>query len=357
MARTNTNRKSTIYDIAKATGSSISAVSMVLNGTWTRYRIKEETANRILASAKQLGYNVNLKARGLRLSRSGLAGMILPHYRNRFFAGLAETFEDHARSRGLCPIVVSTQRDPAVEVSVTETLISQQVELLFIAGVRNPTPLDALCSAAGIPCINVDLPGPGAPSVVSDNRGGARTLTDALMEKMVARGNAPGELLFLGGVADEYATDMRIAGYRDAFEARGISPAADAVECFGYDASSSRRALARRYENIGKLPAGLLMNSITAFEGLVQFASRLSPDALRSTAVGCFDWDPFAAHLPFEVTMMRQNVQGIIAEAFALADKHDMTSHPLVIVPTDFGPMSGEDDRTVETETVRKLEV
>jgi len=350
MARSSSGRKSTIYDIAKATGSSTSAVSMVLNGTWARYRIKEETAKRILASAEQLGYNANMKARGLRLSRSGLAGMILPHYRNRFFAGLAENFEEQARSRGLCPIVVSTQRDPAVELNVTETLISQQVELLFIAGVRNPTPLDDLCSAARIPCINVDLPGPGAPSVVSDNRGGARALTDALMEKMIARGNAPGELLFLGGVVDEYATEMRIAGYRDAFEARGISPAAGAVECFGYGASSSRRALARRYENLGRLPAGLLMNSITAFEGLVQFASRLPREAWQSTVVGCFDWDPFAAHLPFEVTMMRQDVQKIILEAFALADSHDTTARPLVVVPTGFGEMLDEDDLTIKTE-------
>ena len=53
----------------------------------------------------------DLKARGLRLSRSGLAGMIVPHYRNRFFAGLAEAFEAEARSRGLCPVVVSTERD------------------------------------------------------------------------------------------------------------------------------------------------------------------------------------------------------------------------------------------------------
>ncbi|MEW6339164.1 MAG: LacI family DNA-binding transcriptional regulator [Paraburkholderia sp.] len=348
MARTNPNRKSTIYDIAKATGSSISAVSMVLNGTWARYRIKEETANRILASAEQLGYNVNMKARGLRLSRSGLAGMILPHYRNRFFAGLVENFEDYARSRGLCPIVVSTQRDPAVELSVTETLISQQVELLFIAGVRNPTPLNDRCASAGIPCINVDLPGPAAPSVVSDNRGGARALTDVLMDKMTARGASADELLFLGGVVDEYATDMRIAGYRDAFAARGITPAADAVDCFGYDASSARRALARRYESLGRLPAGLLMNSITAFEGLVQFASSLPRDAWQSSVVGCFDWDPFAAHLPFEVTMMRQDVRKIIAEAFALADAQDTAAHPLVIVPTGFGPMSGEDDRTVE---------
>jgi LacI family fructose operon transcriptional repressor len=317
MARSSSGRKSTIYDIAKATGSSTSAVSMVLNGTWARYRIKEETAKRILDSAEQLGYNVNMKARGLRLSRSGLAGMILPHYRNRFFAGLAENFEEQARSRGLCPIVVSTQRDPAVEMSVTETLISQQVELLFIAGVRNPTPLDDLCSAAGIPCINVDLPGPGAPSVVSDNRGGARALTDALMEKMIARGNAPG---------------------------------VDAVECFGYGAVSSRRALARRYESLGRLPAGLLMNSITAFEGLVQFASRLPREAWHSTVVGCFDWDPFAVHLPFEVTMMRQDVQKIILEAFALADSHDTTARPVVVVPTGFGQMLDEDELPIKTE-------
>jgi LacI family fructose operon transcriptional repressor len=351
MARINPGRKSTIYDIAKATGSSTSAVSMVLNGTWTRYRIKEETANRILASAQQLGYNVNMKARGLRLSRSGLAGMILPHYRNRFFAGLAETFEDQARSRGLCPIVVSTQRDPSVEVSVTETLLSQRVELLFIAGVRNPTPLNALCSEAGVPSINLDLPGAGAPSVVSDNRGGARALTDVLIEKMRARGDSPEELVLLGGVANEYATEMRIAGFRDAFEARQLKPAVDAVECCGYSASAARHALARRYERLGRLPAGVLMNSITAFEGLVQFASQLPRDAWQSVVVGCFDWDPFAAHLPFDVTMLRQDVQKIISEAFALADSPDTSAdspdtsaRPLVVVPTGFGQIFDEAD-------------
>jgi LacI family fructose operon transcriptional repressor len=350
VARISTGRKSTIYDIAKATGSSAAAVSMVLNGTWTRYRIKEETANRILESAQQLGYNVNMKARGLRLSRSGLAGMILPHYRNRFFAGLAETFEEQARSRGLCPIVVSTQRDPSVEATVTETLLSQRVEVLFIAGVRNPTPLNAQCSMAGVPCINVDLPGAGAPSVVSDNRGGARALTDVLIDKMRVRGDAPGGLVFLGGVANEYATEMRIAGFRDALEAWRISPAADAVDCCGYNPSAARRALARRYESLGRLPAGLFINSITAFEGLVQFTSQLSREALQSAVVGCFDWDPFAAHLPFEVTMMRQDVQKIISEAFALADTHDTTAHPLVVVPTGFGRMLDEDDQMIKKE-------
>ena len=348
MAGNNPGRKSTIYDIAKEAGSSTSTVSMVLNGTWARYRIKEETANRILETAQKLGYAVNMKARGLRLSRSGLAGMVLPHYRNRFFAGLAQTFEDQARSRGLCPIVVGTQRDPAVEVSVTETLLSQRVELLFIAGVRNPTPLNELCSAAGVRCINLDLPGDGAPSVVSDNRAGARAITAVLIDKLLARGASPSELLLLGGIADEYATATRTAGFRDAFEARGIAPAEDAIEWCGYNAAAAKRVLSVRYEKYGRLPAGLLMNSITAFEGLVQFTATLPPEAWKSAIVGCFDWDPFAAYLPFDVTMLRQDVQAIIAEAFALVEKNEPEDRSLIYVPMGFGKMFEEAEETKE---------
>src|SRR3954471_4077046 len=138
MAKKSLRRKSTIYDIALAAKSSPTAVRLVLNDSWQQHRIKAETAATILDWAERLGYAVNLKARGLRLSRSGLAGMIVPHYRNRFFAGLAEAFEAEARSRGLCPVVVSTQRDAGIEANVIKTLLAQQVEFLFIAGVHDP---------------------------------------------------------------------------------------------------------------------------------------------------------------------------------------------------------------------------
>jgi len=144
MAPAKGQRKSTIYDIATSTGTSPATVSMVLNGTWQRYRISEATATRILDAARTLDYNVNMKARGLRLARSGLAGMIMPHYRNRFFAGLSETFEAGARARGFCPMVVSTQRNPETERDVVERLLSHQVEFLFIVGVAHPEPLNDL---------------------------------------------------------------------------------------------------------------------------------------------------------------------------------------------------------------------
>ena len=120
-------KRSTIYDIAARAETLASTVSLVLNGSWQRYRINPETAKRVLETSDRLGYNINLRARGLRLKQSRLAGMVIPHYRNRFFAGLAETFEHEVRRRGLCPLVVSTQGDPATEGRVVETLVAQQV--------------------------------------------------------------------------------------------------------------------------------------------------------------------------------------------------------------------------------------
>ncbi len=271
MARSQSERRSNIYDIAEATQASPSTVSLVLNGAWARYRIKEKTANRVLKAAQDLGYSVNMTARGLRLSRSGLAGMILPHYRNRFFAGLAEAFEANARQRGLCPIVVSTQRDEAIEASVTNTLLSQQVEFLFIAGASNTKTLNALCRTASTPCINLDLPGSDAPSVVTDNYAGAYALTEKLIATQLKRRTAPRELLFLGGFAGEHATERRIAGFRDAIAASAVGVTPE-VFCCGYGSSSVREALLACFKSLGRAPDGLFINSITAFEGLLQFS-------------------------------------------------------------------------------------
>lgn len=326
-------RKTTIYDIAAATNASAATVSLVLNGSWARYRIKEDTARRITEAALRLGYNVNLTARGLRLSRSGLAGMILPHYRNRFFADLAEAFEAETRRRGLCPIVVSTQRDQTVEVNVTRTLLAQRVEFLFIAGVPRPNPLDRLCFAAGVPCVNLDLPGSGAPSVVSDNRGGAKRLTDILIEKVTRRGGSLEAVLYLGGVAGEYATDNRVAGFTDALRAHGINFNPDCLALCGYPPARARDSLNAYFTRYGRLPTGLFINSIAAFEGAIEFASGLSAAALDGCVAGCFDWDPFAACLPFDVTMLRQDVETMMQHAFEALTPIRQETCSLVVVP------------------------
>ncbi|HEU0236690.1 MAG TPA: LacI family DNA-binding transcriptional regulator [Candidatus Limnocylindrales bacterium] len=66
----------TLRDVARSSGVSITTVSRILNGRETGVPIREETRQRVLTVAAELGYKPNLLARGLRGSRSSLLGVI-----------------------------------------------------------------------------------------------------------------------------------------------------------------------------------------------------------------------------------------------------------------------------------------
>ena len=312
-------QKTTIYDIARAAQTSAPTVSLVLGGSWRRYRVSEDTAARVLATAAELGYSANLRARGLRLSRSGLAGMILPHYRNRFFAGLAEHFEIEARRRGLCPVVVSTQREAATEWATAETLVAHQVEFLFVAGVKNPVEINRLCANEQIRSVNIDLPGDEAPSAISDNQAAARQLTEILLDRLGAP--AAPDFAFFGGDEQDNSTMERMAGVRDAFRARGLSTDGLLFDCCGYQPSHIADVVSGFHaRRAGSMPAALFANDITALEGMLEAETRMGRELLGRSAIGCYDWDPFAASLPLGITFVRQDVEALIAAGFDLLE-------------------------------------
>ena len=86
------SKRPTIYDIAALAGTSASAVSSVLNGSWKKRRISQKLADRINTIAEQQGYSVNIQASVLRRVRSNIIGMIIPKYDNRYFGAIAEQF-------------------------------------------------------------------------------------------------------------------------------------------------------------------------------------------------------------------------------------------------------------------------
>ena len=313
----NSARPPTLYDIAKRAKTSPTTVSLVLNDKWRAHRIRPETAAHVRRVAEDANFSVDLRARGLRLARSGLAGMIIPHYQNRFFAGLSESFEAAARQHGLCPAVISTGRDPERERDAVSVLLAHKVESLFITGASDPRPLNALCRRDGVAFVNLDIPGDG-PSVVSDNRLGADLLTRRLLDRMPEQaGTGP---YFIGGLDGEYATDERIRGFRHAAIAAGCRPGPKQIITCGYESAEVAATLSALHAQLGRLPTGLFVNSIEAFEGAVRFIRTLPQAAFADLALGCFDWNPFAAFLPIPVAMIRQDVKTMVDRAFAFID-------------------------------------
>lgn len=75
-----------IYDLADLLDVSIGTVSRALNG---RAGVKEETRQRILAKALQLGYSPNQSGRSLRQGTTGLIGFMIVTNRERAYRGEA----------------------------------------------------------------------------------------------------------------------------------------------------------------------------------------------------------------------------------------------------------------------------
>jgi LacI family transcriptional regulator, fructose operon transcriptional repressor len=313
-------RKTTIYDVAAASGVSASTVGSVLNGSWERRRISKDLATRVLGVAADLGYRQNKQASALRTQRSGLIGMILPLHDNRYFSSLSQAFESQARQRGLCPIVVSTLRDPDEEKRTVATLISHNVDSLFMAGATDPDPLSRMCTEAGIPHINVDLPGSLAASVLSDNYFGAMQLTHHLIQ--IAKPDfAVSDIHFVGGNMQDFNTKERIRGFQDALAQEAGSRAADnQINPCGYGPDNAEIAMRQLLERLGTLPRAVFVNSTIAFEGVFKVLKTFPDASFERFFVGCYDWDPFLAHLHFPVAMVRQDAEKMIEVAFEIVD-------------------------------------
>lgn len=318
------DRKTTIYALAELGQTSSSTVSAILNGSWRERRISEETANRVQALAREHRYSVNRQASGLRKSRSGLIGMIIPTHEDHFFGSMSQVFDQMARGRHLQPIVVSTLRDAALEVATVKTLIGYQIEYLVVAGATDPDAISEVCRHHAVKHVNVDLPGTLAPSITSDNYWGSTQLTATLMAQSKPQ-TSPlrNRLYFIGGISGDYATRRRVQGFTDTVQqAIGTLDPQQIHNC-GYDATVAELELRQLCATIGGLPRGIVFASSVVLEGAINYLKTLPLEELQRCVFCCCDWNPFASYLRFPVHMTRQDVSGLMDAAFKIIDGAD----------------------------------
>ena len=100
----------TIYDIAEATGYSAPTVSKALNGLGS---LSEETRQRIMDKAKELGYEPNITARTLTTKKSYLIGVIYDDtgmnkgFSHPLFSPVLERFREKVEAAGYDIIFLS----------------------------------------------------------------------------------------------------------------------------------------------------------------------------------------------------------------------------------------------------------
>ncbi len=303
----------TIYDLAQLAGTSASAVSSILNNKWQTRRISPALAEKVSLLAKQHGYAVNRQASILRKAHSHMIGMIVPKYDNRYFTAIAEQFEIMARQRSLFPVITCTFRNPQLELEAARELLSYQVECVVATGCTNPDAIAQLCHSANVQIINLDLPGKTAPSVISDNFNGAKQLTKRLLDIMKQEFNHSKSLWFIGGRKNDHNTQQRIQGFIAAHNEHQIEVNNQYILTPGYSSNKIEQLMK---QHIPPEKTGLFINSTIALEGFLRMTYRLSPNHAASLRYGSFDWDPFAALLPQNIGMIRQDIQTMLETVF-----------------------------------------
>ncbi|ETA71045.1 LacI family DNA-binding transcriptional regulator [Actinospica robiniae] len=135
----------TMQDVADRAGVTKQTVSNVMGN---RGRVGRETAARVRAAVKELGYTPNLVARSLATGTTKTLGMLVPTLSGGFYSVLVEEVEDVLNRHGYHLLLCTTHLDGERARRHLAGLSSRNVDALLIAGDQDlPTQLPVLAEA------------------------------------------------------------------------------------------------------------------------------------------------------------------------------------------------------------------
>ena len=142
----------TLKDVAKLANVDVSTVSRALSNT---SYVHPETKARILQAVKQLSYQPNVLARGLRQGKRHTIGVIVPTVHMTLFSGITIGIDQEARKQGYAVLLCCSYDDPAVEKECLNRLRNGLIDALIIAASGRNTRLIQDIHVSGTPVVQI----------------------------------------------------------------------------------------------------------------------------------------------------------------------------------------------------------
>ena len=163
-------------DIARATGVSMTTVSRVMSN---QGNLSQETRERIMRVARELGYYDNRLSSAIRLGRTGTVGVLIDlsvSYYNRLFRGIAGALDE----RDCLPVVAYRENE---DCAMLHRMIEQRVDGIIIVPTQDDSDNQFYREVmdCGIPMIAVDREVPADIDFVgTDDYEGGRCIAEYL---------------------------------------------------------------------------------------------------------------------------------------------------------------------------------
>ncbi|MFI6501650.1 LacI family DNA-binding transcriptional regulator [Nonomuraea typhae] len=178
---------SSLVEVARAAGVSVSTASRVLTGS--SHPISAKTRAKVIATAEKLGYSPSALARALVSRSSRLIGVLVSDIVNPYFSVIARGIDDVASRAGYVTMLSNVDRRTGTEISRLQTMRDYRAAGVIIAGSGfDADPLAADLAMAvrqakeqGIQAVSLATRDIDCPVVTADNQAAAYDITDHLV--------------------------------------------------------------------------------------------------------------------------------------------------------------------------------
>ncbi|HHU51167.1 MAG TPA: LacI family transcriptional regulator [Firmicutes bacterium] len=288
----------TIKDIAKKVGVSPSVVSRALNN---KYGVKAETRERIVRTAKEMGYRPNILAQGLVTRKTNTIGVVMADISEPFFSQLIKGMNLVADETGYTLIYYNSY-ESLVERSALEHMIkAQRVDGLIIVGSRIKEDEYLSGRTWEVPLVLVErrLTAPGLNCVWVDSITGAYKATRYLIDQGHRR-----IAHICGTLGFQVALD-RLEGYKRALADTGLPYAEELVASGHFVWQDGYTATKEVLKQTPRCTAVFAGNDTMAY-GALQAIAESGLEVPRDIAVVGFDDLEFSLLTNPPLTTVRQ---------------------------------------------------
>ena len=323
------SRRVTMTDIAREAGCSQATVSFVINDA-PGIRLSVETRQRVLETARRLGYGLpqaKVAVEAKRARRAGRIGFIVDQLATSPEAVQAiEGLSQAAQGAGDLVFVSQSRNDPEIEAELIETFVEQGVSALvymtiFTREVELPLALRNL--DVPVLLLNCYTTGQSYPAVVPSEIAGGQRATHHL----ITRGHR--RIATITGEIWMEAAQDRLKGYRRALATADIPFDADLVFNGDWSASAGYEAT-RKIFDLAEVPTAIFCQNDRMAIGCYEALKEAGYEIPRDMSVVGYDDEEIARHLHPQLTtsVLPHRAMGQwIAEQ--LADGPDDDRYPL----------------------------
>jgi DNA-binding LacI/PurR family transcriptional regulator len=277
-----------LVDVAQQSGVSKSVVSRIMNDDDT-LRIRDDTRERVLEVARQLGYRPHAGARALSISRAGALALLIPDLTNTVYATITRGAYRRARERGYVLLIVEdTPEDEGAVGDYAELVTSGRVDGLMVASARPGHPLvqRLVRHPDTVPHVFVNRTVDGSVRNVGVDM---RAASAFAVSYLAGRGHS--RIGMVAGPADLSPASARIEGFRDGMLRLGLP--ADHVESGDFSEPGGYEAALRLLGGDPALSA-VYASSFGQAVGVMKAARELGLDIPRRLSLIGYDDLPAA---------------------------------------------------------------